>query len=155
MKISLKSTLLLLFCFTFSSCSWTEYFVVVNASSSEIMVNYQLSDAKLGYGIFGDVPEANKLDVSGEIVFNQPVKLIDLDTSKLGVSVKIPPKTTLQMGYLRNDTYKKYNQKFINGHFFNLQKIEIKTDQKSVTILQNQFDKFFKKSEGVIAYKVK
>jgi hypothetical protein len=131
-----------------------EYFMVINASSSEIIVNYQISDDG-GFSIFERIPNANKLDVSGEIVFNKPVRLIDLDTSKLGISVKIPPKMTLTIGHLMNDRYKKYNQEFINGRVFNLEKIEIKTAQKSITILQNQFDKFFKKSEGVIAYKVK
>jgi len=69
------------------------------------------------------------------------------------ITFKLPPQSAVQIGALHNDKYKSYNQNFINGRFFNLEKIIIK--KTDLVIVKTDFDKYFKRDNNEITYNVK
>lgn len=136
----------LIMCLT--SCSWQEYFVVSNASQSEVIINYQINEIKNGFPIFTNQPLLYKLNSSNKIDWNNNQIPIDLDTSLTGFTLKIPANCAVVFGELSNDHYKVYNQDFINGRIFNLKELEILKNNDTIKILPATFDTHFKKING-------
>lgn len=151
LKIGFSALILL----SFTSCSWREYFVIFNCSNLESVVKYQLDVTKDGFPIFDQEPRAYRIDGNNEIDWNSVQILEDLDSTALGVEIKLPSKSAIIIGELDNDHYKSYSQYFINARMFNIKEIQIVTAQKQITILKNQFDLFFKKVNGTIKYDIK
>ena len=50
---------------------------------------------------------------------------------------------------MHNDSYEKYDQKFINRRIFNLQELTIKT-KKEIKIIPSTFDSYFTKKKELI-----
>ncbi|MES2138358.1 MAG: hypothetical protein V4511_01525 [Bacteroidota bacterium] len=145
------------FIFLLSGCSWQEYFMVTNETTSDITIEYSISSpgSGFGFGIFETTPTIYKLTPTGSIDWNDQLSFVDTDTTSLGVTVLLPAKSSVVIGYLSNDHYKKHDQQFINGRTFNLKKINLNSSGKSTEIIPENFDSFFKKSSGNIEYRVK
>ncbi len=145
------------FIFLLSGCSWQEYFLVKNETASDISIEYSISSpgSGFGFGIFDTSPTIYKLNSSGSIDWNDQLSFVDTDTASLGIRVILPPKSSVVIGYLSNDHYKKYDQQFINGRTFNLKKINLISNGKSTEIIPENFDSFFKKTSGNIEYRTK
>lgn len=152
--MKLKFYSLLVFCSLFSGCSWREYFLISNTSTVAITVTYKIAQVQKGFPIFYNY-KAYKLNDDNDIDWNTKIEIRDTDTTLALIHVEIPPKCAFILGELNNDTYTKYNQHFINGRVFNLEKLEINTISKTTTILPENFDAFFKKSNGCITFEVK
>ena len=150
-KLILSLTIVLLL----SSCSWNEYFVISNSSQVETNVTYKLMEPSNGFPIFSQQPRLYKLNSSNEIDWGTEKKPIDLDTSIVGLKIKIPSAHALVLGELSNDNYTSYNQTFINDRFFNLVELNVSTEKFNVNIVPSNFDKNFKKENGVIQMEIK
>jgi hypothetical protein len=137
------------------SCSWVERFVVFNKSTNSILVNYTLSTNQNELPIFDNHIQCFELKNNKEIDWNKEVILIDKDSSSLSFSFDIPQNSAFIFGSLHNDSYEKFNTKFINGYRFNLTKMEIIEQYQTVSIMPETFDDFFKKKRGIISYAVK
>lgn len=146
------SCILLLFILT--ACSWQEYFIVKNTSNSAIEISYKVSEVK-GFGIFETNPTLYKATSSGDIDWGRQLTFVDSDTSKLMVKITLPAKSILKFGILDNDTYEKYNQKFINGREFNLDELIVINKGDTTQISAKLFDNFFKKEKGCIVYELR
>lgn len=143
------------FIFLLSGCSWQEYFLITNETTSDIVIEYSISSPESGFGIFDTTPTIYKLNSSGSINWNNQLFFVDSDTTSLGVSVLLPPKSSVAIGYLSNDHYEKYNQQFINGRTFNLKVINLNSNGKSTKVIPENFDSFFKKNSQGIEFTVK
>lgn len=143
------------FIFLLCGCSWQEYFLVTNETTSAITIKYSISNPESGFGIFETTPTLYKLNSSGSVDWNNQLSFVDTDTTSLGIRVILPPKSSVMIGYLSNDHYKKYDQQFINGRTFNLKKINLNSNGKSSEIIPENFDGFFKKRSGNIEYRAK
>ena len=137
------------------SCSWVERFVVFNKSTNSILVNYTLSANQNELPIFDNHIQCFELKNNKEIDWNKEVILIDKDSSSLSFSFDIPQNSAFIFGSLHNDSYEKFNTKFINGYRFNLTKMEIIEQYQTFSIMPETFDDFFKKKRGIISYAVK
>lgn len=151
----LKILLLFLLLELLWSCSWVNYFMVINESNQPIEIIYTLEPPKETFAIFENKPEAYGLQKSGQINWDKKLEINDLDTNLLTVQVLLQPKTSLIFGYLHNDKYTAYNQYFINGRSFNLVEMTIKTSKETTVVKPEIFDTFFKKINGSISYVMK
>ena len=54
MKNTFKFLFLLLIIFLFGGCSWREYFIIINETETDILVEYELEKSKVGFnnGVF-------------------------------------------------------------------------------------------------------
>lgn len=157
MKNTFKFLFLLLIIFLFGGCSWREYFIIINETETDILVEYELEKSKVGFnnGIFGNELVLNQLDTSNELDWGKTLPIIDKDTTLLLVSCVVPKNTALIFGILSNDRYKHHNQTFINDHVFNLKTLKINHKNKITTITPDNFDDLFVKKNGQIMYKIK
>ena len=118
------------------------------------MVSYTISKVD-GFAIFDETPSIYQMNNAGEIDWEKRIIIEDKDSSSLGFNFTLPAKSILILGNLTNDHYTSHNQYYINGRVFNLQMMEIKKKDGTVTIPASQFDRFFKKKNGYINYEVK
>jgi hypothetical protein len=139
----------------FQSCSWQEYFTITNQTKTDIIVEYEIEQPKIGFAIFDDRPTIYKTSNSGDIDWNEIIDPNDQDTARLSFKIVLAPNNTLTIGHLSNDNYKKYNQYFINGRTFNLKKISIKKETTTIQISPENFDNYFLKKNGIIGLKIK
>ena len=140
--------------FVFQRCSWVEYFVVINESDKAIYVQYELNNDVNGFPIFYDHPNVFPLNSSDKIEWGLEIGVSDEDTLLHKVAIALPPRSALVFGSLYNSSYKSYDQQFINGRQFNLQKLQLLQGNKILEIVPSNFDKHFKKKQGNIFYKV-
>ncbi len=138
----------------FTGCSWQEYFIISNTSSSSINIDYKLKDSTKGFDIFDQIPTAYTLTASGTIDWENPLTILDTDTTLLSVKLVIPANSSVIIGHLSNDHYTGYNQYFINSRNFNLKQIRIINHEKVIEIIPQTFDTFFKKDMGEIVFKM-
>jgi len=142
----------MVFCYR---CSWIESFIVFNDGDKSIYVCYELDSSNSSFPIFQNKPEVYNKGTTYDVDWQTHVNVEDKDTSDLKIAIYLPSKCALVFGRLQNDRYKKYNQYFINGRTFNLKYLQIKSDNKTVTITPSTFDSFFKKHNGSIGYTFK
>jgi hypothetical protein len=147
------STILL--AFIFSGCSWQEYFVISNETNSEVTVEYKIEDPATGFAIFETKPSVYTLNSSADIDWNKELSVIDKDTALLSIHITLPAKSTLVFGHLSNDNYETYNQNFINARVFNLTNLHVNNNETIIAITPDNFDRFFKKKNGNIIYRIK
>lgn len=148
-KLTFAVALLLLL----EACSWQEYFIIKNNSTSDIVLTYTLTVAE-GFPLFDATTTAYSSKSSGEIDWAKTVHVEDQDTSLLGLQFTLPPKCNLVIGYLHNDRYSNAKQQFINNRVFNFERMEIKKKDGKNTITKDNFDSYFKKNDGIIKYEI-
>jgi hypothetical protein len=138
-----------------SSCSYRESFIIANEGSEPVVVHYLLDTNKQGFPIFTNKPSLYAMDGAGYADWEKLQSFADKDTSALGVQLILPPGSILIFGHLSNDSYKRYDQAFINGRTFNLQRIQISQKGPDLVIAGPEFDKHFTKKKGHIQYRIK
>ncbi|OFY87272.1 MAG: hypothetical protein A3F72_17395 [Bacteroidetes bacterium RIFCSPLOWO2_12_FULL_35_15] len=141
--------------FLFSGCSWQEYFVVSNESTSDITLEYEIESPENGFPIFESHPSVYQLDASGTINWNEKLAVADGNMLPQIIQLVLPPKSAIIIGNLSNDHYEKQDQYFINGRKFNLKNMKIVTKNKIIEISPENFDTYFKKKNGFIIFKTK
>lgn len=151
----LKIVILFLFLQLFWSCSWVQYFMVINESNQPIEVSYTLIPPEKTFAIFENNPDVYVLKKPGQINWDKKLESTDLDTTLETIRVKIPANTALIFGRLYNDQYTSYNQYFINGRSFNLVEMTIKTNNETIVVKPETFDNYFKKKNGSVSYVVR
>ena len=144
---------LLLLTSCLSSCSWQEYFAIVNTSGSSVSVAYTIGPSGDGFPIFSTDFRAYKTTATNGINWDLPVNLTDTDTSKNTVLVSLPDDVILVIGELSNDHYSHYDQQFINDRVFNLQSVDVPIN--ATGIIPKTFDRFFRMKNGIITYEIK
>lgn len=149
---SLKILLFLIASGFLWSCSWVQYFMVINESNEPIEVSYTLVPPEKTFAIFENKPTTYELKKPGQINWEKKLEIADLDTTFETVKIQLPANTALVFGYLHNDKYTSYNQYFINGRSFNLTEMTIKTGEETITIIPETFDCYFKKQKGNIVW---
>lgn len=150
-KMRGRLTIGLFLMFMMTGCSWVEYFTITNTSKNNVAISYTLNLNQEGLQIFNTTPNAYALTTSKGIDWNKQLEIIDTDTSKEVISIILPPNSSLIIGELSNDTYKNFDQQFINGRIFNLKEVIVKPDR---IIIPSTFDSFFIKKKGRIDYQV-
>ena len=141
--------------FLFSGCSWVESFIITNETTSDITIEYEIEYPRNEFPIFDFDPHAYYLNSTNNIDWEKPLSIIDNDTTKLVVKFVLPPKSAIIIGKLYNDTYKKYNQYFINGRKFNLKKLNVINNLNIPEITPQNFDNYFKKNDNCITFRIK
>ena len=146
----------LLVAFTLSGCSWVEYFTVSNLSGNPIFVSYNTSYLSAGktFAIFEHTPTFYKATKKGKIDWDNKIEVKDTDESAESVNIILPANTIMIFGRLHNDTYKSFDQNFINGREFNLNFMEIEVNLELFHISKDTFDKNFIKENGYINYTI-
>jgi hypothetical protein len=139
----------------FNRCSWIEEFIIVNESEKAIYVKYEITENSGVFSLFHAHPSMCVLNSSNEVEWGKEIAFADEDSAANKVSVAIPPRSVLVFGRLQNDTYKSYDQKFINGRTFNLKQLQIAQTNKILDILPASFDDHFKKHRGQIRFVIK
>lgn len=136
--------------FSLQGCSWICRFYIINTTNEVITVELKLQDSPGSFPIFyypfhsyGKIRQY-KLKKNGQVNYESAseVKADTLDKYS-HFTVHIQPHSAIEIGYLSNDTYKKYDQYFINDRKFNLEKLSI--SQKKVEIVPATFDNYFRK----------
>ena len=134
-----------------SACSWNEYFIVVNRSDSDILIDYELDESLDPLDIFRAVPEVYKADDNDEIDWeNGIIDTEDIDIEPEKVRLNLKQGMILKFGFLSNDYYESSDQEFINNTDFNLTKLKIKSPKDSIMIDKDNFDEYFNKEKGYI-----
>lgn len=142
-------------CLIFTRCSWVEEFVIINESDKAVYVKYEITENSGVFSLFHPHPSMCVLNSSNEVEWGKEMAFADEDSAANKVSVAIPPRSVLVFGRLQNDTYKKYDQKFINGRTFNLKQVQILSNNKIVDVVPTTFDDHFKKQRGQIRFVIK
>ena len=133
-----------------------EYFFVNNSSDKPIFINYTITEPKdHNFPIFEHSPTFYQITNKGNIDWDNKIEIEDSDPRKEVVSVILPAKTIMIFGRLNNDTYKSYDQYFINSREFNLDFMEIEIDLRINHISKTTFDDHFSKQKGFITYDIK
>ena len=118
-------------------------------------MNYEISEGG-SFPIFYDHPSVHKLKSSGSIDWSaSELQVNDEDALATKISIALPPNSALIFGGLHNDSYKSFDQKFINDRQFNLKFLQILSDGKSTDIIPSTFDTYFKKNREQIRFTVK
>jgi len=155
MKNTLLALIISLLTLFLGGCSWQEYFVVKNNTNKNVIITYQIDTLTGGgFPIFNQKPTLYQQTKKGSIDWNKTLTVNDIDTNQLIISVSIPSKSTLIIGVLNNDTYKAYDQKFINSRYFNFKIMSITQDLNTKEIIRAKFDDFFTKKKGLIVYNI-
>lgn len=144
---------ILLFIPFFGSCSWQEYFTIVNDTNFPANINYTLNDSGKGFGIFDNNPAIYPHNPTGDPDWSRKLSIRDTDTSQYGIQVILPPKSTIVLGSLANDHYENHNQKEINDRV-NVKSISIDHPERVIDITQENFGSFFKKRNGNIEFRI-
>lgn len=155
MKSPFKYAILLAVCLLLTRCSWVEEFVIINESDKVIHVKYEITENSGVFSLLHAHPSMCVINSSDEIEWGKEIAFADTDSAANKVSVEIPPRSVLVFGRLQNDTYKSYDQKFINGRTFNLKQMQILSNFKVVDIIPSTFDDHFKKHRGQIRFVIK
>ncbi len=129
--------------------------MIINKSDKAIYVNYEIMQSSGVFPIFTDHPSVYPVNSSGGIEWGKDMAFADEDAMPNKISVALPPRSVLVFGSLHNDTYKKYDQQFINGRTFNLKQLQILSNSKILNIIPSSFDDHFKKHQGQIRLVVK
>ncbi len=137
----------------FGGCSWQEYFIIVNETNFPITINYTLNESNNGFGTFDTEPAVYQLNPSGDIDWSSKFPVIDSDSSLYNIGITLPAKSVIIMGSLTNDHYENHNQKTTNDRV-NLKNITIAFPDKNLEISSENFEKFFKKRNGNIEYRI-
>ena len=152
---SMKNLLLIpiiVLLFSLQGCSWICRFYITNTSNETITVEMKLMDAVRYFPIFhyGNLRQY-KLKKNSKLDFENS-KDITADTLEKfsHYKVQVPPHTAIEIGSLMNDHYEKYDQYFINGRTFNLERISIA--EKKIEIVPSTFDNYFRKGKYGIVY---
>lgn len=154
LKNRIKPLLIILTIVTLlSGCSWQEYFVISNETNFPLTVNYRLSETTSGFGFFDSEPSAYHFNPTGDIDWSNKLNISDIDSSKTGVSVTLPPKSSLLIGSLLNEHYENHNQKNVNDRV-NLKNINIIHPEKAFEITAENFESYFKKRNGNIEFRI-
>lgn len=153
MKSYLRIVLLLLLLFNFESCSWQEYFIIINQSNREQKIIISLDEIQEGIPIFDRNFDFYEFDKAGNPLWDKKKTLRVVKLTDYSFEFNLPIGYGVVFGRLSNDKYISSNQNFINGRRFNLQSIE--TDHEEVLIVKENFDRFFIKSNGHISYQLK
>lgn len=144
---------LLLLTSCLSSCSWQEYFAIVNTTGSPIEVHYEIDSSGKGFPIFTTSFRAYKTIRNNELDWNNSVQLTDTDSLVNSVTLLLPAHTSVVIGELSNDHYSRHDQQFINDRIFNFVSIEV-PDQNTV-IASGEFDNYFNKKNGIVSYEIR
>jgi hypothetical protein len=139
----------------FSGCSWQEYFVITNETTSEIIIDYEIEIPGKGFAIFGDKPSGYRLNASNNIDWDKMLLLIDGNMDPQFIQIVLPPGSAIIIGTLPNDHYEKQGQYYINGRNFDLKYLKIASKNKVVEISPEKFDSYFKKKDGCIVFRMK
>jgi len=145
----------LFFLYIFQGCSWQEYFIITNQTSTDIIIEYEITMPQTGFAIFDTHPSSYKLNSNNNIDWNEQADVLDQDTAAFTAKIVLAPKTALTIGHLSNDHYKGRDQYFINGRVFNLKRLKIQNDKTVIEISPENFDDHFSKKDGIIALRVK
>ncbi|MEO6304749.1 MAG: hypothetical protein ABIP51_16430 [Bacteroidia bacterium] len=145
----------LLFIFFFQGCSWQEYFLVSNPTGMDLIVEYEVESPAQGFAIFDNYPTGYKIYKSGDIKWDEPVELKDMDTARAVVRIILSPGTAVIFGHLSNDHYKKHDQVFINDRHFNLKRLIVQKGEFTRDITVENFDDNIVKRNGIISVKTK
>lgn len=135
----------------FSGCSWMEYFVIINETNFPTTINYNLSESGNGFGMFDNEPSVYALNPSGDIDWSNKLSVMDMDTTRYGISLSLPAKSTLVLGHLMNDHYENHNT--VNEQV-NLKNLTIVHPEKTLEITSENFADFFKKRNGNIEFRL-
>jgi len=144
----LKIITLLFLLFNLTACSWQEYFIIINDSSSNIIIEYDLLELTDEFPIFETVPQLCKKGKNNPVNWDYRLDVKDLNDSLNHVKIVLPPSTVLIFGRLSNDNYESFDQYFINSRVFNLNSIQITSENRSFEINKEEFDNFFTKDKG-------
>ncbi len=147
------SLLILAFTALFAGCSWQEYFVIVNETNFPVTVQYNLSETANGFGFFDSEPSAYPFNPTGDIDWSNKLNIKDIDSSKTGISVTLPSKSTLLIGSLMNEHYESHNQKDVNDRV-NLKNISIIHPERAFEITGENFENYFRKRNGNIEFRI-
>lgn len=150
-RMKAKLFILLPLLFLLQGCSWQEYFVVINQTKADIIIEYEIEIPSTGFPIFSNQPNEYKLHSDGTIYWNETHDIADLNPDSHWIKVLLPPNNGLVIGRLSNDNYKSYNQYYINGRHFNLKNLKIQTGENIIEITPTNFDHYFAKHKNLIA----
>lgn len=129
--------------------------MITNETQSEIIIEYEVITPLNGFIIFDIQPTNYELTSKEHIDWTKEHEVKDLVTSSGLVKLKLPPNKGLIIGRLSNDSYKSYDQDFINGRHFNLKTLKIRTLKEVTEIKPETFDDYFVKQKGVVVYIIK
>lgn len=139
--------------FLLQGCSWIVGFYIANTTNETIMVDIKLAVKPGSFPIF-HYPGSYfsqftryELKKNGSLNFgNRTAVHPDTIETYSHFIVPVAPNTAVEIGQLQNDTYRKYDQHFINGRCFNLEKLTI--SGKKVEIEPATFDNYFRKGKN-------
>lgn len=135
-------------------CSWICGFYIANTTNHPITVELKLTDMPGSFPIFHyprfhnarlcryDLKKNNSID-PGTSTYMTTGDTLDVFSH---YKLVIEPHTAVEIGQLQNDHYEKYDQYFINGRTFNLERIVI--SEKKIQIVPSTFDNYFKKGKN-------
>lgn len=151
----LKIVLCILFLGSTWSCSWVQYFMIVNESEQPIEVTYSLKSADFSIPIFLQTPKAYQLKKHGQLNWDTILYFADLDSTPETIRMIIPINTALIFGNLYNSNYTTYKQQMESGVKYNLENMTVKTIEETIEIIPETFDCFFHKQKGNIVLVMK
>ncbi len=137
----------------FGGCSWQEYFTIVNDTNYPANVSYTLTDSGNGFGFFNNEPPIYPHNPTGDIDWSNKLAITDTDSSRFGIQIILPPKSTIILGSLMNDHYENHDQKSINDRV-NLKSINIVHPSRAIDITQENFASYFKKRNSNIEFRL-
>lgn len=138
-----------------TSCSWICRFYIANSTDKPLEVKIKLMNAPGSFHIFyypnryyGKLT-AYKLKGNEAVDFTARKELKPNTLSRFShFKVTFPPRTAIEIGLLQNDTYKKYDQHFINGRVFNLEEMKITKPGGQIEIKPQTSDNYFCKGKN-------
>jgi len=146
-------SLLIICFFSLQGCSWICRFYIANTSNEAIRVEMKLMDSPSSFPIF-HYPKyyygkLEKYDLKKNGAVNLEKGAIEVRADTLDkfshFRFEVPPHSAVEIGALQNDHYEKYNQYFINGRTFNIERILI--SEKKIEIVPSTFDNYFRKGK--------
>lgn len=146
-KLVLISTVLF-FSLFLAGCSWICELFIVNPTDKPIEIEITLLKNPEGIPIFyypSDYWNSAKTypcDGSLSVDYNKITETTLNKLSSFSYIIKVPAKSTIEIGSLHNDYYKKYNQQFINGRVFNLTEMKVFRQKDTLKIHPETFDNY-------------
>lgn len=131
-------------------CSWQQYFVIMNLSQRPLQIEYQVRITTEGFPIFDTEPAFYKASNRQDIHWEKPLTVAVESINDSTIRFVIPPASAAVIGQLSNDHYTGYNQYFINGRKFNLEYVQVISEQDTTRILPEQFDRYFTIDHGMV-----
>ena len=133
-----------------SSCSYNEYFVVINNSNQAISISFTYEIDSTAIEIFDNRPDVYSLNE--ENINWSDKKEVKLKESWNAYELTLPAKSGLVFGNLSNEHFESVDQEFINMRKFNFIEMKIGFAGTETIVLKETFSDFFKKEGGYIQY---